>query len=471
MSVAAAWAVPEKRSPLLENISLAIFVALTAVTAYRHEPWADEANSWLLGRDASLFELWTHLMHYEGTPAVWQTLLHILIRLGFPYSGLNFFTGFLGCAAAWMFIRKAPFPLPVRVAMPFTFYLFYQYSVVARSYCLLPVLILVCAWMYGGASRTPGIFTCLLCLMAGISVHGMIISGAIWISFQWEAWRIANPTARNRLLWLGFVYAAVVLLLAWSAWPAKDNNFSKNEDPSLQHLVEAVGETLANAFTGEWISSLAVIALCVPFLWRGRGLLMFALSGAGLLLFNGLVYANVWHEGMLFLAWLFAIWISGERTEPKRLALIAMTAVIGVQVYWALDTAAFDWKSPYSGSRAAARYMRENGIVGSRVFGFGYACVGIQPYFSRNIFPNFRDGKPQSYFDWSESWRNFGPEDELAKVRPEYVIFGLKDDEDKEKGFQQATEAGYKLLKSFDGNLFWHTEILEPDAFDLYKRN
>jgi hypothetical protein len=460
-----------ERKRLAEYCAFAVFAVLTAFTAYYHEPWADEANSWLLGRDASLWKLWIHLMHYEGTPAVWQTLLHVLIRLRFPYAGLNFFTGLLGCGAAWMFMRRAPFPTAIRLAMPFTFYLFYQYSVVARSYCLLPLLLFISAWLYRIPGRKPALLTCLLCLMAGVSVHGMMISGAIWISYQWEAWKTTGPSERKKLVWCGIAYAVVVLLLAWSAFPAKDTHFASEKDTSLAHLLDSCGETLGNAFTGEWISSLAVVGLCVPFLWKGRGLLMFGIASVGLLLFNAYVYANVWHEGMLFLAWIFAMWISGERDRPRGMALTAITAVIAVQGYWAFRTTAYDWQSPYSGAKAAAQYLRQNGITGSKIFGFGYACVGIQPYFPRNIFPNFRDGQAQSYFDWSNSWRNFELDEDLIKIRPEYIIFGLKDDDDKPNSEAAARKANYTLIKSFDGNLYWHNSVLEPDAFDLYRRN
>jgi hypothetical protein len=460
-----------------ENSAFAVYVLLTAITVYFHEPWSDEANSWLLGRDVSLTELWTRLMHYEGTPGLWQTILHGLIRLGVPYSGLNVFSGALGCAGAWMFIRKAPLPLAIRLAMPFTFYLFYQYSVVARSYCLLPVLLFVCGWLYWRAEREMGLLTVLLCLMAAVSVHGMMLSLAIWFSMhinEARRWRTLKPDLRRELGLLGLAYALVLFLLVWSAWPAPDVLFAAKRDYSLDHLWETTGETLANAFTGEWISSVVLIALCVPFLWRGRGLLMFALAAIGLCLFNSFVYANVWHEGMLFLAWLFAMWISGAQTKPKwvnAMAWAAMVAVIAVQGYWGFRTTAWDWKNPYSGAKEAARYLHDHNIAGPHLFGFGFASVGIQPYFKRNIFPNFRDGEPSGYYDWSEAYRNFEGIHDLAESKPEYVIVGYKDEEEKLLTRNEVKKSGYNLIQHFEGNLFWHDDVFEPDAFDLYQRS
>jgi hypothetical protein len=453
-----------------ENAAIAGYAVLTALTAWRHEPWSDEANSWLLARDASLVDLWTHLMHYEGTPAIWHTLLYILIHLGMPYWALNLFTGSLGCLAAWTLIRKAPFAAPIRLALPFTFYLFYQYSVVARSYCLLPLLLIACASLYRRADEKPVAFTAMLALMAGVSVHGMILSGAIWASWQWEQWQAKQSTGKQQAV-LGIGYALVVLALVWSAWPARDVFFAAERDYSLENVVTTAGDTLANAFTGEWISSLIVVAAGVPLLWRGRGLTMFVMAGTGLCLFNAFVYSNVWHLGILFLAWLFAMWISAERAQLQWMATFAMTAAVAVQGVWTAKTVAFDWNNPYSGSKAAAQYLRDQGIDRKNLYGFGYACVGVQPYFPENRFINFRGGGKETFYDWSISFRNFEGLDELKSLRPEYVLVGYKTEDERSDTGLTVKQAGYRLLKHFEGNLYWHGAVYEPDALDLYRRN
>src|SRR5579863_10454063 len=89
-------AAKEARPSPMIYLALCAYALLVAFTALRHEPWADEAQSWLLGRDASLAQLWGHLLHYEGTPGLWQTLVHALIRLGVPYSAYSYVSAGLG---------------------------------------------------------------------------------------------------------------------------------------------------------------------------------------------------------------------------------------------------------------------------------------------------------------------------------------------------------------------------------------
>src|ERR1039458_8335312 len=83
----------------LVYFAVGAYALLVAFTIRQHEPWADEAQSWLLGRDASLAQLWGRLLHYEGTPGLWQTMVHALIRLGLPYSAYSLLSAGLGLAA------------------------------------------------------------------------------------------------------------------------------------------------------------------------------------------------------------------------------------------------------------------------------------------------------------------------------------------------------------------------------------
>src|SRR5580658_10100202 len=161
--------------------ALAAYALLVAVTIHFHEPWADEAQAWLLARDASMADLWRNLLHYEGSPGLWQTLIHALIRLGLNYSAYNFVPAILALAAVFLLLRYAPLPLFIRILLPFTYYLCYQYAVIARSYSLMAPLLFAIALIYRQAPRRLTLTHLLLCLLAGISVHGFLISACLWV--------------------------------------------------------------------------------------------------------------------------------------------------------------------------------------------------------------------------------------------------------------------------------------------------
>jgi hypothetical protein len=453
-------------------IAIGAYALLVALTIHRHEPWADEAQSWLLGRDASLDHLWGTLLHYEGTPGLWQTLVHSLIRLGLPYSAYGFVSGSLGLAAVVLLVRYAPLPLFIRLLLPFTYYLCYQYAVIARSYAFIAPLLFGIAAIYPEARRKPVLTTVLLCLLAGVSVHGFLISACIWVTLYGPG-RHPEPRASAswKLLIAGFVYWSVLVFFLVCAWPARDVAFAEHRGLSNLHLLPEVAKAgLAGAFTGYWITSLALIALSVPLLCRGGGWLFFLLASGAFFLFGTIVYAQLWHFGILFLAWLFAIWISAYRTRLTAPTLVALLFAIGFQCYWTASAIRYDWSHVYSGSLAAAHYLRESGYPSGGFYAIGYPATALQPYFPQNIYSDFQDEANGAYWDWSKRNTANDPAALFASDRRELVLVGYKNSSEKQHWADLLALLGYGPTRHFDGATFWETGVFEDESFDLYRK-
>jgi branched-subunit amino acid transport protein len=465
---------PKQAVRLLPLCSAIVYTLVIVAAVLHHEPWADEAQAWLLARDASLGDLWLRLMHYEGSPGLWQTLLHGLVAIGLPYRAYNFVSALFGLAAVWMLIRYAPLPLPARVLLPFTYYFCYQYSVIARSYALFAPLLFATALLFRKAAQKPFLFTMLLCLIAGISVHGVVISGGIWLIAYVPylfRWRDVPGHQQRRLLAAGLFYGLVVLVFILCAWPAKDVAFAEHRGlANLRYMPDVVKATLAGAFTGEWITSLAVLGLSFPFLWRGRGWRFFVPVTATLLIFGTLVYAQVWHFGILFLVWLFAIWISAQQTKITKATVIALGVVIACQCYWTAHAIYYDWGNAYSGSAQAAAYLRQAGTLPGSLYAIGYPCTAIQPYFATNLYSDFHHGGSAAYWDWSQRNTADDPSALFSSPRRDQVLVGYKNTPEKSRWAKLLRLLGYEQTRHFEGNTFWQTGIFESESFDLYRR-
>ncbi len=345
---------------------------------------------------------------------------------------------------------------------------------IARSYDLLPVLVFACAALFRTAPETPMLFTLVLCLMSAVSVHGMIIAASIGVA------AIVQSHRRKQAIPYAAAFGVVTALLAAASWPAKDGTFVSGYNFSFGHFLDVCGKAFAAGFTGETISSLLMVGLSIPLLWRGGGLLFFALASGLLCALNAVVYSQVWHYGVLLLAWIFAIWIAygrlaGQREIARLMAVAAFAVVIGIQCYWTWCAIRYDWVEPYSGSLAAARGIRELGLTGRhterRIDAIGFACVAIEPYFPANVFSNWNEGGAQGYWDWSR--RNHVNEDiaRLPALRPDYVIVGYKNEFEHGVWTAQVRKSGYWAIRHFEGNSFWHTRVFEPESFDLYQRS
>ena len=462
------------RPVLLPFCAVSVYALVVVLAVLHHEPWADEAQAWLLARDASLWDLWTRLMHYEGSPGIWQTLLHIVVRIGLPYSAYRWISAALAFSAVCILVRYAPFPLFVRLALPFTYFLCYQYAVIARSYALLAPLMFAAAWMFQQAPKKPFLFSSLLCLIAGVSVHGVVIACCIWLTayypvvLRWREWPRAE---RRRMILAAAIYGAVLVAFMLSAWPAKDVAFAEHRGLGNLHFLGVVTKgTFAAAFTGDWISSVALVALSLSFLWRGGGWLFFASVTAILCVFGTLVYAQVWHFGIFFLAWLFAIWISSYRATITKPVIAAVAVVAACQVYWTAQALYYDWTEPYSGSLATAHYLERNGVPPGGLYAIGYSSTAIQPYFSSNLYSDFDSGGRAAYWDWSKRNPADDPTSLLRSRRRATVLVGYKIDGEREHWANLLRLLGYERIQHFEGSTFWQTRAFESESFDVYRQ-
>ena len=207
---------------------LAYAGAITLVIA-RHEPWFDEAQAWLIARDSNLANLVPRLA-YEGQPGLWHLILMLPAKL-LPYGVIGWISGALGVLGVWVLTRYSPFPVWAKVLIPFTYFVFYQYGVVARSYALLPVLTFALAARYSRRRESPGVFAGLLFLLAASSTSGFLIAGAILGIVGFEVLRESLSSrrlpARREIFALGAVGLAMAAM-AVALRPPSDRTFASD---------------------------------------------------------------------------------------------------------------------------------------------------------------------------------------------------------------------------------------------------
>jgi hypothetical protein len=97
------------------SLVLLAYVALLAVLRYHHEPYGDEADAWLMARDASVREI-LGIMGAAGTPSLWYFVQLPFAKLGFPFVTQGILNGAIATGAAAIFLFRAPFASARKVA-------------------------------------------------------------------------------------------------------------------------------------------------------------------------------------------------------------------------------------------------------------------------------------------------------------------------------------------------------------------
>ena len=100
------------RRHILYAALIACYVAFHLFVISVHEPWRDEAQAWLIGKNMTLPEIFRDLSN-EGHPCLWFLVIKVVSLLGLPYSSFWIVSLVFMTAAAVLLLYEAPFPLPV----------------------------------------------------------------------------------------------------------------------------------------------------------------------------------------------------------------------------------------------------------------------------------------------------------------------------------------------------------------------
>ncbi len=449
-----------------ESLAFVLYLVVVCLGLRWHEPWADEAQAWLLARDMGWLELLRHGVRYEGSPALWHSLLWVLVRLHVSYGGMHWIGAAIEACGMAVLLRYAPFPRLLRLLLPFTFFLAYQQAVVARSYELLAVLLFGCMALLRRERPSVLWASLLLGLLANVSIHGFVLSlglGAVALVLWRRAGFPATRWLRGLALLLAFWTVAVATTLPPSdiGFPAGKNighSWSKmtgahTQDqadvPRLGELAPVVQPPVHHKLGGTRRRFTRLLALITFPLSTSRalGLLAFAallatafrlkknrgelgalalVPYAGMLLVFQAVYLAPRHAGTLVLGFLASAWLCWPRRwvqVPAAAVLFAALVVISLQqIGWTVRAVWLDMHGLYAANPQTAELLRERGVGrpgGPRAAAFYYHSVGTLPYFDHNIYEN---QPAHSYWAWSTANRiSAAAPSELAR-RPDYVV-------------------------------------------------
>ena len=475
---------------------MGLYLFVVGVGVAVHEPWFDEAQSWLLARDASVWRLLTTYLRYEGHPPLWYLILKIPATLGLPYKSVDVVAAVIAAAGVLLLVLNREIPALFRALLPFTYFVAYQYTVVARSYVLVLPLMLAILSIYRKRRQRMWLFAGLLLLLSLVSLHGLSLAGALTAAYLFDLWPERRTLSRKELIQhaiAGALLLANVVMIGLILRPPHDLaiapylNFRLSLGAMARVAVTAFTDTIyPGALTA------LVVAVLAVWLYRRKTLRTASLLILSLLPISS-VYYNAWHEGLFFIALVFSIFLAFTRIDPRTRtvadrrfdhAVLVLVALILLQhIWWTFRSLQFDIAEPYSGSEDAAAYIAEHQLERTRLFGTTFPALAVEPYFPRNIFANYRTSGGFSFWDWSmrTPWY-YRPAVAVdpAKIRrwtltqvaqsPDYILVSRKFPWDAIYSSVILASGRYERIRVFPGGLFWKTGIGQFETFELYRR-
>ena len=453
-----------------------IFAFLALVIGINHEPWADEAQSWIIARDASVSEIIWDVSRYEGTFPLWFLTIKLFISFGLKYEYFFVIPIIISLIGLLVFLKGVKVPTIVKILVPFTYYIFYQYTIVARSYCYLFLALSLWATYYKNREEKYLSYTLSLVLLSMISMHGMIISGVLGIIFIVEN---VNKKKVKEIVSVSTICICTWIIECIILFPRMDLYMNVALSHSIKTVVEGIFNTV---FVGTNI---------VEFIFSGIGIVLTVIVGIYLIrikdksigitslcliVFMCFIRLVSHHLGILYLVILFGL-LSNYDVLKSKYKLFERLFIVMLVVYVSYSgiSSINDFKNNYSAAKQIALYIEENNIDKSEIYRFGYKQVAILPYIESNLFAN----TDKTIYEWKQSntdfydYVNFDKEKIVEKNKDSWPEYILVENENTEKIMMineliQDTDK-YDLIYSAEGKLYYKNTFIDTENFNLYK--
>ena len=390
-------------------------LALLLGVAAHHEPWRDEADVWLMARDAPA-SAWVSFLKHSGTSGLWHLLVLPLARAGLPYASVLYLNIAIVTVGVAIFLRHARLPLLLKLLIPFGVLPLHEYGVVARSYGLSFTLLMALCAAFCARRQRPLWIGLLLALLANTNALSLIVAAGLGLYWLLATLRTQPPGAARlpRAVAVGMALAiagglfAIVLLI-----PPDDPQTSLREFKASRVLLSALRDAFFPSFSrfpGGVLGGLALVSI-VSLLRSQRDVFAFALWCAAALVafFLGVHTPFLRHAGFLWLAMVAALWLAGRdasRRVPQHAALLAIFTLAALShLKTGVQHSGLDYDEPFSGSLDAARFLRtldlDAAVVAAHPSTTGEA---ILPYLDIPSFYYPGHDAIGSYLPWNDAY-------------------------------------------------------------------
>lgn len=389
----------KKKQILFYLLILSSFIALSLIIGKYHEPWADEAHAWLIARDTSFYTLFFKYLHTDGHPALWHLIIKLFQTFGLKYEKFYIISTIFSSLGVAVFLFKSKFKWYIKLLLPFSYFVLYQYTIVARGYCLILLLLSCVASLWEDRIKKCYLFTFFLILLMSSEAYTFLLTGMIYLIYIKDYIKQKDQIANKKSLLTCLIILAIFFILTvLYVFPIPSNTFSANGP--IYYISDSFITCYNQIDKFKLLLSSGILFFLYKIYLKDLNKkkfyeLIFLLIPIFLFLY--IKYYNIWHLGIFLLAFFFVLWI--QNFVNSKWLNIFLVACLFVQVTWSFNSIKYDYTNNYSSAKDVANFIKEYDYENLTIFGSSFYDSAINPYFDKNIFDNWNEDI--GFFYWN----------------------------------------------------------------------
>lgn len=400
---------------ILNIVVFVIFGFLTFFVGLHHEPWADEAQAWLIARDCTIPDMILHVLKYEGHPILWFAILRILHFIHYPYKLFFLLPWIASCIGVYLLVFKSKLPGIIKYLFPFTYFIFYQSAAIARNHSLLFPMFTGIAILYKDRLKHPYWYSLLLILTASVSAYSFVIAFVFLAFFVIDIFQAKKYSIRafipHIIIFTYMLFTALYLIKPADHALSASLNIIRLNPLRILYLITRGYFNTPHPSLILLAKMITVLALYIysakAFCKSKRQVLFFTSINLTLAIAITALVCKPWHAAYFIITLISTCAILADANpqnkydfSSNKIFYIIISLIFATHIYWSYKCSLFDIHNNYSGAKSAAEFIKSNNLETKNIKGFGYKITAIQPYFDKNLYSNYNNNS--AYWVWSK---------------------------------------------------------------------
>jgi hypothetical protein len=438
-----------------------IYSIISLAGMFHHEIFGEEAQQLTIGRDSSsVIDVYKNML-YEGHVTLWNSLLFFITHyLSARPVYMQLFHLLVINYAVYLFLRYAPFNLPVKMLIIFGCYFLFVYSLVCRNYALGILLLFSCCILMANPARNMIRIGFLLILMC--FTHLFYAFAAIGIFFYLFVYIIGKPELYRRFVVFTcfFLFGVISAVFETRRIPADSivhvksglswinfhditfgikcfpRGFITIPPPNLQYFWD---RQYIQSLAGNVNMFLALLLFTITllFLRRSRKAILFYVPSVVFLtaFFTVTGAGGTRYFGLYFVFFVAALWLAyydgvtifpkGNPGFIKKWGSRAFVYIILIdQLFTGVYMYSKDFKAPFSQAKNTIAYLKANHLDKEFLAVDGY-CPTLSAYLERKTF-YLDNGQYGSFCIWKRAYIPFPRKTLMAEISSSGYIKDFK---------------------------------------------